>query len=246
MDSFGLIDPDLAADLMDAQEPAAFANRLLQIAQSVAGTRELFAYRIDASAPDDTPEVLVSLSELADVEERAAAYSRRFHRSDPAARALACAAPGNGFTCRIPAGTIARDEYRKLCFDRPRFAEKICFGWRRPDHALVISFYRDQNAAEPDLARLGALAQLAITSIARQARKPRALLPEIEVRLARAHPNLTTREREVCARTLAGETARGIGERLSLSVGTVLTYRQRAYQKLGCNKSNDLLAAVIA
>ncbi len=247
MESFGLIDPDQAAMLMDAQDSGVFANRLLEIAQSIAGVEELFAYRVFASDQGDRPpEILVSLSALDDADERADAYAQRFHRSDPTVAVRLSTVPGNGFVCRVPTETIGRGEYRKLCFERPRFAEKICFGWQRADHALIISFYRKVGEPEPDMARLGALAQLAITGLARQSRQPRALLLEIELRLARAHPNLTLREREVCARTLAGETARDISERLSLSVGTVLTYRQRAYQKLGCNKSNDLLAAVIA
>ena len=60
-----------------------------------------------------------------------------------------------------------------------------------------------------------------------------------------AHRTSQLPERAVCARTLAGRTAREIGAELGLGVGTVLTYRQRAYQKLGVSRSNELLAAVM-
>ena len=56
---------------------------------------------------------------------------------------------------------------------------------------------------------------------------------------------MSTRECEVCARTLAGETADGIAADLGLGRSTVLTYRQRTYRKLGFSKANELLAAVM-
>lgn len=241
MHTCGLIDPDLAAALMDARDSRLFATRLLEIARSVAGIEELFAYRLG----DGVPQVLASASTLGNVEERAGAYARRFHHSDPVAEARQATPPGNGFVCRIPAEAISLGAYRRLCFDRPQFAEKICFGWCRPDHALVVTFYQRRDAAEPDMPQLGALAQLAMTGLTRLAQAPAPLLPEVQARLAQAYPALTVREREICARTLTGQTARAIGEELALGVSTVLTYRQRAYQKLGMSKSNELLAAIM-
>lgn len=241
MDTFGLIDPDLAADLLDARDHQLFATRLLEIARNAAGIEELFAYRIG----DGVPQVLASASCLGDVAERASAYARRFHHSDPVSEARRATLCGNGFVCRIPAEAISLGAYRSLCFDRPHFAEKICFGWCRSDHALVVTFYQRRDAAEPEMAQLGALAQLALTGLTRLSQTPAPVVAEMQDRLAQAYPVLTVREREVCARTLSGKTARAIGEELALGVSTVLTYRQRAYMKLGISKSNELLAAIM-
>jgi DNA-binding CsgD family transcriptional regulator len=238
----GLIDPDLAADLLEVKDPGLFATRLLELAHSSTGVEELFAYRIG----EGPPEVLASSSGLVDFDERASAYAKRFHLSDPAAKARRATLPGSGFFCRISSAAIGLGAYRKLCFERPQFAEKICFGWRKPDHTLVVTFYQRHEDVESNLAQLGALAQLAITGLSRLGQCQVPLLSEVEHRLAQAHPVLTMREREVCARTLVGKTARQIGEDLCLGIGTVLTYRQRAYRKLGMNKANDLLAAVMA
>lgn len=249
MTQVALIDPEVAGALLEARAPGQFAQRLLETAHAIGGVEELFAFRVTAAGSEEgPPEVLASLGGQADAEGRAEAYARRFHRSDPAVAVRRAARPGSGFACRVAAETIARGEYRRLCFERPRLAEKICFGWRRPEEALVVNFYRSRShdgADAAEVARLGALAQLAITALARRDRPPRALLPEIEARLAAAHPGLTPREREVCARTLAGQTARTIAEALGLGTGTVLTYRQRAYARIGCNKSNDLLGALL-
>lgn len=245
MRSGGLIDPDMAADLLDTRDPARFSERLLEVAHSAAGVEELFAYRVEEGA---VPRALASSSGLADAEERARMYARRFHLSDPAAAARRGAPPGSGFHARVPAAAIAVGAYRRLCFDRPRFVEKICFGWRKADHALVVSFYQRHDGVEPDLFQLGALAQVAITGLTRMAAAPRdaPLVAEVERRLGAAHALLAPRERAVCARTLAGLTAREIGAELGIALGTVLTYRQRAYQKLGVAKASDLLAAVMA
>lgn len=244
MTSAGLIDPERAAALMDARDLGLFSERLLEAAHSASGIAELFAYRVAGGAP----ETLASSSNLVDVAERAEAYARRFHRSDPAVTARHNARPGSGFMCRIPADAIELGAYRKLCFEQPRFSEKICFGWRAIDHSLVVTFYH-RHQKEPDLAQLGALAQIAITALTRLARRPSAGMPlvqQVEQRLAEAHPRLTVRERQICARTLIGNTARQIAAELNLGHGTVLTYRQRAYQKLGMSKSNDMLAAIMA
>ena len=152
MVSAGLIDPDRAAAVLDARDLTSFSEHLLKAAHSAAGIEELFAYRI----ADGAPETLASSSDLGDVAERAEAYARRFHRSDPAVQARLATPPGHGFVCRIPADAIELGPYRKLCFERPRFSEKICFGWQAPGHCLVVTFYQRGRAA-PDMAQLGAL-----------------------------------------------------------------------------------------
>ena len=237
----GLIDPDRAAGLFDARDGKLFAERLLAIAHYLAGVEELFAYRTDGGPP----EILASSSDLAQVEERARAYQKRFHASDPVAEAWRATPPGQGFMVRVAAEAIALPAYRRLCFDQPHFAEKICFGWCWPDHALVVSFYQRRITPEPNMPQLGALAQLAITGLRRLARPAAPVRDELRGRLAEAYPGLSTRECEVCARTLAGETADGIAADLGLGRSTVLTYRQRTYRKLGFSKANELLAAVM-
>lgn len=244
MTSAGLIDPDRAVALLEARDAGVFSERLLDAAHSASGIAELFAYRIG----DGAPETLASSSDLGDVAERAGAYARRFHRSDPAVIARMNAQPDTGFMCRIPAESIELGAYRKLCFEQPRFSEKICFGWRAPQHSLVVTFYH-RHQHEPDLAQLGALAQIAITALTRltqQRDEEQSLVQQVEARLAASHPRLSLRERQISARSLAGHTARQIAGELGLGHGTVLTYRQRSYQKLGVSKSSDMLAAIMS
>lgn len=242
MEEIGLIDPDLALKLLEAPDAESFSAKLLSMAQSMSGVDEIFAY---VTGPEAGPRVLVSSSLLEDAPSRARAYTARFHRSDPVGALYLSTRPGSGFARRIPTSSIERGEYRRLCFEAPRFAEKICFGWRRPDQSIVLSFYRREGEAEPDMALLASLAQLAITGLTKLAKSPADLIFRLNERLAEVFPSLTPRERDVSARSLAGQTAREIGQDLGLSSATVLTYRQRAYQKTGCSKANDLLGLVM-
>ena len=57
--------------------------------------------------------------------------------------------------------------------------------------------------------------------------------------------SLAGREREVCQRLLKGWTHEGIAADLGLSAGTVKTYRDRAFEKLGIHHRNELFALAI-
>ncbi|MDB6178226.1 helix-turn-helix transcriptional regulator [Paracoccus sp. Z330] len=243
MQKSGLIDPEQAANLIQARDPGLFSQRLLDIARNIAGVDELFAYR----ACEGAYRTLASSSDLPDVAERAAAYAKRFHHSDPAVSARLATPVGAGFICRIRADSIELAAYRKLCFEQPRFSEKICFGWRFPDHDLVLTFYHRLPDSDVDMVQLGALAQLALTGLVQilQAETAQPPIARIETRLANANTRLTGRELQVCARTLTGMTADQIANELQLSPPTVLTYRQRAYQKMGISRANQMVASVL-
>jgi len=53
---------------------------------------------------------------------------------------------------------------------------------------------------------------------------------------------LTRREREVCERILLGYTSVGIGLDLAIAQSSVITYRRRAYEKLGISSQNELFS----
>ncbi|MGE3861237.1 MAG: response regulator transcription factor [Burkholderiaceae bacterium] len=56
---------------------------------------------------------------------------------------------------------------------------------------------------------------------------------------------LTPREREVCERMLTGRTYEGIASELRISAGTVKTYRNRAFDRLGIQHRNQLFALAL-
>lgn len=72
--------------------------------------------------------------------------------------------------------------------------------------------------------------------------------PEDEVRLLAerlgqsALDDLTERERQVCFRILLGYSSEAIGLHLGVATSTIITYRKRAYEKLGIVSQNELFS----
>lgn len=58
--------------------------------------------------------------------------------------------------------------------------------------------------------------------------------------------DLPRREREVCQRLLRGWTYDGIAADLGISAGTVKTYRNRAFERMGLHHRNELFARALA
>ena len=66
-------------------------------------------------------------------------------------------------------------------------------------------------------------------------------LPAFRARLAAVAPSLSARERDVCALIASGLTSEGIALELGVGINTVLTYRKRAYARLGISSQNELM-----
>ncbi len=245
MAEFALLDPDIGAALVDAAGTPAFGAIMLDAAQRVAGVDEIFAYHV---RDGERPVALESISERGDHAPRARHYAERFYHHDPVVHARRHTAAGRGFVTCVRASDIGLRDYRAICFDQPRFADKLCFGWRGAGRAIVLSFYRRTDGTEGSSA-LAALANVGLTALARQtvgAADPETrLVDRLEARIARAFPSLTPRELQVCARTVAGWTAQRTAHALGIRPSSVLTYRQRAYQRLGFSAAADFLPAVL-
>lgn len=237
------VDPNVGAALIEAAGRETFGDVLLAAAQRYDFVEEVFAYRLGA---DGKPRVVASSSGLDRSDERAEIFARRFYRDDPARGIWAETPVGAVFARRVHASQILLHDYRAICFDKPAFADKLCFGWRGSEESLFLSMYRRGAAEWQGAARLAALASVALSAIAQKPHQPEASLADrLERRLARVHPDLRGRELQVCARTLAGCNADEIAAELGIGRATVLTYRQRAYQRYGFSGVSEFLPAII-
>jgi DNA-binding CsgD family transcriptional regulator len=239
------LDPELGAALMDAVGTSGFGPHLLHAAQQCDFVEEVFAYRISEGGE---PDILASSSGLERAEERADYYARRFYRHDPARSLWMKTSVGSVFAGRIGAEQIPLYDYRAICFERPHFVDKLSFGWRGRDQSLFFSLYRSREGDDCALARLSGLASVALAAMARAPVPIEAQSDPVErlsQRLLRSFPQLSARELEVCARTLTGHRAERIAADLGISRASVLTYRQRAYQRYGFSSASDFLPAVL-
>lgn len=234
------LDAERGAMLIEAVGNQSFGETLLGIANAVSKVDELFGYIV---VDGEEPKPIVSESKLAGASARVAAYMRRFYQHDPAVQEISRIEPGESFVQRISLGNINLHDYKRQCFNDPGFTEKLSFGWRGKGYLLVLSFYHVGDPDDGALAKLAILANLALATMVRHHAPVDGnnVIDVIERRLARSFPELPLRERQVCARSLAGHSARDIGAEFQISPGTVLTYRQRAYGRTGFSSTADFL-----
>jgi DNA-binding CsgD family transcriptional regulator len=235
-----VLDPYLGASLIDAAGSAAWPSLLLDAAHRIGGVDEIFAYR---AAADAAPDTLLSISKLENAAGRADSYVRGFFRFDPVTRLRATST--DAFVVSINAADLGEARYRNRCFDGPRFAEKLCFGWRDGPQSIVLSFYRRDATGLGEEHGLSPLANLTLSILARATKPSPPLVDRLEQKLSDRFPQLTPRERQVCARTIAGWTADRIAADLDIRPSSVLTYRQRAYRRLGVNSAHDFLEPLL-
>jgi DNA-binding CsgD family transcriptional regulator len=173
------------------------------------------------------------------------------HNVDPSVRAVGKRNCSPTLT-KLAIDDIEDPQYRH-CFELTHVRERVSlFSWIGVD-LYQLSVFRGprQSSFSPgEMNYFAALAELLL----RTAQKheilvdqpqtfPRHLSIEgIERLLKLCSPTLSERECEVCARAVAGKTIEGTSLDLDIRRTSVITYRQRAYQKLGISRTNELVA----
>ncbi|WP_017670635.1 helix-turn-helix transcriptional regulator [Blastomonas sp. AAP53] len=241
-----LIDPEIAISLQKAAEIEGFGLALLEKAQGLARVDEIFGF---VQRTGERPISFASSSALDGADDRANLYATRFHHFDPVTFERAKTPIGQGSATVILANDIALSDYRQLCFDMPAFKAKYFFGWHSAEGWYVINFYARILNREEERQALLQLSGYGL-SIMMSHTLPLATgidaIATYETRLGRVAPELTPREQQVCARTLAGLDARAIESDLGIGINTVRTYRQRAYRRYGISSANEFLPYVIS
>lgn len=181
------------------------------------------------------------------------AYLSGPHRQD---QSLDSSAAGKDsiVLCHVDAGEVPT-EHRVRVYEAHGMAERISAVRREADGALfALNLYRHLHQHPFTDAQVAAFESIAPALVA-LARKHVSLTPaprdEHTVegwrrRLEAIEPGLTKRELDVCARLLRGMTHEGIAADLRLSLTTVKTYRNRAFDRLGIHFRSELFALLAA
>jgi DNA-binding CsgD family transcriptional regulator len=178
----------------------------------------------------------------------------RCHRVDPSLIMLKKQRPDNTCVIKIEIGDIRDQQYRH-CFETTHVQERLSFFSRLGADLHQLSVYRGprkQTFSSLELTHFSTLASLVMATASKHERLfggatdiPRHLdLEAIERCLEYLPGGLSRREREVCSRAAAGKTIEGTALDLDIRKTSVVTYRQRAYQKLGISRQNELVALV--
>ena len=180
------------------------------------------------------------------------AYRKWYLRRDPVGDAFS-AAPRHGDVAlqRVLPSDIAPLAFRRRFFEDAGIVERISIIQRGDDAWRVINVSRhasDGRCSDHEIGSLIGLACLVLPMLPlnrRRASAPRKLAAiDLEERFARRYPSLTPRERQVCARAAIGLSVEATALDLGIGKTSVLTYRQRAYQRLRVASPFELCALV--
>jgi DNA-binding CsgD family transcriptional regulator len=116
------------------------------------------------------------------------------------------------------------------------------------DTCFYVNFYRitaQGRFSDAERARLQAIAPAIGASVARHFQQ----VPDhsLATLFATREPlsALTPREQEVCRHILLGLSSEAISQALGISLHSTLTYRKRAYERLGISSQNELFGIVL-
>lgn len=203
-------------------------------------------------ADGDRPPVLESASWRGGdrVDEVQQAYLAGLYRRDP------------NFTLRCGAGISVRllrfggvaDDACSATYRRAGLLERLTVATASAGPPVALNLYRLRSSGAfsrveraalatlaPLLAAL-ALKHVAMIGVRLRSRDRAERIDALGARLHAINGGLTPRERAVLARVLAGMTSEGIALDLDIGLSSVLTYRKRAYARLGVTSQAELFA----
>ena len=212
------------------------------------GTRRIYLFEAASSAAS---ELQYSFCEPG-VRELFPLYSQVYLQIDPVREAYR-AAPHDGHMVlqRIRPADISSASFRRRFFDEPGIVERISVvqrgsgGWR----AMSIARHRSDGCfSDREVEVVLGLACLALPMLPlNRERAGNAGWPsvaQLEERFAELYRGLTQRECQVCARAARGKTVEATALDLGIAKTSVLTYRKRAYRRLGVTSPFELPALV--
>jgi len=179
-----------------------------------------------------------------------AAYAGQFHESDPNRDALFEAEGSAPIVLPQFAPRMYGARYRKIFFQDSGIVDKCATAIWTGDTCFYVNFYRIAaqgrfSAAQRE--RLETIAPAIAASVARHFQEAGTPDQSLAALFATRPPlsALTPREQEVCRRILAGFSSEAISQALRISLHSTLTYRKRAYERLGISSQNELFAIVL-
>ncbi|MDB6001476.1 MAG: hypothetical protein JWP52_3175 [Rhizobacter sp.] len=259
-----LLDPLAGIHLSAAESGPALANLIGAVGERAFG--RIAIEQINRLVPlrwwtvyrlyDDAPPLLHTAGHLGDLDcvaDSFGAYRNGFYRDDRGFHdARGKVRDGTAVMVHVHASEVRR-AHRSRIYSRHGLADRLSI--LCSDQAaglLAINLYRHVDQApfgDDERDRLEQLAPLLRACVVRHLGMAQAASADASITAAAPMPSaldaLARREREVCERLLRGWTHDGVAADLKLSVTTVKTYRDRAFERLGIHHRNELFALVM-
>jgi DNA-binding CsgD family transcriptional regulator len=240
------------ADTISAIGTRDFGPALMMLGRHWFGAAQLVAFQIRGRSACST---ILAENEAGDCEKvRALAdsYCNEFRNDDPN-RNLLVRSASRTILCRVVrADHLDASAYRENLFDKPRLAGKIMLLARRRQMTVYLNFYRGTCQAPFDAADLHRLEGASRTLLALLDRHL-ALGADAKIssdNLIRRisterYAELSDREHRVCTLLLDGFSIKAAAAQLDVSEHSAVSYRRRAFLKLGIDTQKDLFALAI-
>jgi DNA-binding CsgD family transcriptional regulator len=244
---------DMFGEVLNAVGTESYSRACFELFEQVLDAEHwaLFQYRANRSM---SCVATASRAYATAAKENCSKFVARCHSVDPSWTALKRQHPSVKCLTKIDIGDIQDRQYRQ-CFEATRVQERLSFFSRFGSDLYQLSIFRGprKHTFSPlEMTQFTALAGLILQTafqhetLYRGATPiPRHLNLETIERLLTFLPGvLSRRERQVCSRAVAGKSIEGTALDLNIRRTSVITYRQRAYQKLGISRHNELVALV--
>ena len=165
----------------------------------------------------------------------AADYLDEWYKRDPLYPEILALPPGAVQTHTLgDLGSDMDEAYQDWFYGQPDLSDKTAVLIAGENLRIILNLYRhgESEGAVPNPSVLSVLGRLMLAHF--EARRDSGFPPALAA--------LSERERAVCLGMLAGKKAEAIAGDLDVAPSTVVTYRKRAYTKLGIGARADLFA----
>ncbi len=156
---------------------------------------------------------------------------------------------GDAVLLRMHADEVPNPAHRDAIYVRYAVVERLSLAWTQRDGSLLaINLYHHAHQGRfgaLEVERFADAAPVVRAAIERHIELGTAT-SDVRSTLKQRCPALTARELDVLVRLADGLTYDGIAADLGLSVGTVKTYRARAFERLGIHFKGQLFSALRA
>lgn len=229
-----------------------FSTKLFEAIRVVAEAEYITVF---ISGRQSTAKILVAenLGNLGRCKKSATLYLERYWNFDPANTVNTRDRHDLGiWYLHIKANDLPNAEYRSACYHALGLAERFSLIQSRGEETMRVNLYYHSRSdgAKTCFEQVTECAPLLMAAIWRHydcvASFDRSHASDtFRSRLERVAPSLSRRELEVCTFIAAGLTSEGIAIELGVGVNTVLTYRKRAYARLGISSQNELMRSLM-
>jgi DNA-binding CsgD family transcriptional regulator len=224
-----------------------FPNILIDTLRRQAGVGHCMVFALSRAG---SASCLLDAGNIPTGSDLGAAYAGQFHESDPNRDALF---EGEGSApIMLPsfAPRMYGARYRKIFFNDSDIVDKCATAIWVDDTCFYVNFYRITSQGrfgDAERARLQTIAPAIGASVARHFQQIATPDQNLAALFATRAPlsALTPREQDVCRRILTGLSSEAISQALGISLHSTLTYRKRAYERLGISSQNELFAIVL-